>query len=93
MQAFGAHLQQLIGRLSNPNEVCRSIDLCYQAGQLHLLGGHKCTFGPTYWCYTAAHAESCKVSLRFTPQSSKSLTFFSFQSLPLLITGDGVLQN
>lgn len=77
MQAFGAHLQQLIGRLSNANEVCRSIDLCFQTGHLHLLGGHKCTFGPTYWCYTAAHAESCKVRFKIKVLNSLPLILFS----------------
>ncbi len=39
----------------------KTIDMCYTAGHVHLLGGHKCTFGPSYWCHTIAHAEACKV--------------------------------
>lgn len=40
----------------------QSIDICFTPGNVHLLGGHKCTFGPSYWCHTAAHADACNVS-------------------------------
>jgi saposin len=62
VEAFAPYFLQMIGRLSNANEICKSIDMCYTAGHVHLLGGHKCTFGPSYWCHTIAHAEACKAT-------------------------------
>lgn len=53
---------QMIGRLSDPRKVCKSVDICQIAGQVHLLGGHKCTFGPTYWCQTSASAQACRAT-------------------------------
>ena len=81
---------QMIGRLSDPRKVCKSVDICQIPGQVHLLGGHKCTFGPTYWCHTTASASACRVShseevLRLRTQSMffsdpKVLTFSSLQA-------------
>ncbi|KAI1280318.1 Prosaposin [Halotydeus destructor] len=62
IQVYGPYFLQMIGRLGNPRKVCKSIDMCFISGEDHLLGGHKCTFGPTYWCHTSAHAEACKAT-------------------------------
>jgi len=62
IEIYGPYFLQMIGRLGNPRQVCKSIDICLIAGETHLLGGHKCTFGPTYWCHTSAHADACKAS-------------------------------
>jgi saposin len=62
VEAFAPYFLQMIGRLSNAQEICKTIDMCYTAGHVHLLGGHKCTFGPSYWCHTIAHAEACKAT-------------------------------
>jgi hypothetical protein len=62
VEAFAPYFLQMIGRLNDANQICRSIDMCYSSGGVHMLGGHKCTFGPTYWCHTIAHAESCKAT-------------------------------
>jgi len=62
VQTYGPYLLQMIGRLSSPKQVCKSVDLCFIPGQVHLLGGLKCTFGPSYWCRSTAHASACKAS-------------------------------
>ncbi|CAG2180504.1 unnamed protein product [Oppiella nova] len=62
VEAFAPYFLQMIGSLNDANQICRSIDMCYSSGGVHMLGGHKCTFGPTYWCHTIAHAESCKAT-------------------------------
>ena len=62
IEAFGPYFLQMIGRLANPRQVCKSLDLCYTPGHTQLLGGHKCTYGPTYWCHTIAHASACKAT-------------------------------
>lgn len=62
IEAFAPYFLQTIGHMADANQVCRSIDMCYSSGKTQLLGGHKCTFGPTYWCHTIAHAEACKAT-------------------------------
>lgn len=62
IEAFAPYFLQMIGHLSDAHQICNSIDMCYTSGQTQLLGGHKCTFGPSYWCHTIAHANSCKAT-------------------------------
>jgi len=62
VEAFGPYFLQMIGHLSDANQVCKAVDMCYTSGHVQLLGGHKCTFGPTYWCHTIAHADACKAT-------------------------------
>lgn len=62
VEAFAPYFLQMIGHLSNAQQICKSIDMCYTGGHVQLLGGHKCTFGPSYWCHTIAHADSCKAT-------------------------------
>jgi saposin len=60
--AYAPYFLQLIGRVATPRDVCKSVDLCLAPNEPLLLGGHKCTFGPTYWCQTSAHAQACKAT-------------------------------
>jgi saposin len=62
VEAFAPYFLQMIGHLSNAQQICKSIDMCYTSGHTQLLGGHKCTFGPSYWCHTIAHADACKAT-------------------------------
>lgn len=63
IEIYGPYILRLIGRENNPRAVCKTIDLCTLTGETHVLGGHKCTFGPTYWCHTTSHADACNVSI------------------------------
>jgi len=62
IDTYGPYLIQLITELSNDGgKVCQALDLCPQPqGAAHILGGHKCTYGPSYWCSTKFHAKACK---------------------------------
>ena len=61
LETYGPYILQMIGQLADSKQVCQEIDLCSRpAGQVHLLGGNKCTFGPSYWCKSTAHASACK---------------------------------
>ncbi|XP_013777064.2 uncharacterized protein LOC106461762 isoform X2 [Limulus polyphemus] len=61
IKTYGPYILQMIGQLANSKEVCQAIDLCKATtGQVHLLGGKKCSFGPSYWCASSAHASACK---------------------------------
>jgi len=62
IEAFAPYFLQAIGHMTDANQVCKSIDMCYSSGSVQLLGGHKCSYGPTYWCHTIAHAEACKAT-------------------------------
>ena len=63
IEVYGPYFLQMIGSLDNPRQVCKSIDICMIPGQVQVLGGRKCSFGPKYWCLTEAHAAACDVSL------------------------------
>lgn len=41
---------------------CSELDVCFAPGRIQLLGGPKCTFGPSYWCLSSTHAESCNAA-------------------------------
>ncbi|XP_055948969.1 uncharacterized protein LOC129981935 isoform X2 [Argiope bruennichi] len=61
LETYGPYILQMIGQVANSKQLCQEIDLCpRQAGQVHLIGGAKCTFGPSYWCHSPAHAAACK---------------------------------
>ncbi|XP_053206950.1 prosaposin-like [Panonychus citri] len=57
--AFGKHFEKMIG-FDSAEKICKTVDLCYTSAHSHLLGGQKCSFGPSYWCNTKAHADACK---------------------------------
>ncbi len=61
VEAYLPYFLQMIGHLSDARSICKSIDMCYTPGHTQLLGGSKCSYGPTYWCHSIAHAEACKV--------------------------------
>lgn len=42
IETFGPYFLQMIGRLNNPRQVCKAVDLCLSGTEVHLLGGHKC---------------------------------------------------
>ncbi|GIY67639.1 hypothetical protein CEXT_229032 [Caerostris extrusa] len=64
LEAYGPYILQMIGQMASSKEVCQEIDLCPRTrGQVHLIGGSKCTFGPSYWCHSAAHAAACKAEM------------------------------
>jgi len=62
VEAYLPYFLQMIGHLSDAQSICKSIDMCYTPGHIQLLGGSKCSFGPTYWCHSIAHAEACKAT-------------------------------
>jgi len=68
---FGNHLIHLVGYIDGANKICKAVDLCIGPGYSRLLGGQKCTFGPTYWCHTTLHAQACKVSRTKLNQCTK----------------------
>lgn len=39
----------------------------------HLLGGSKCTYGPSYWCSHVDNAKDCDVSIKFANYSADFL--------------------
>lgn len=59
--AFGGHFSSMIA-FDSAEKICEVVDLCYSISNHHLLGGQKCSFGPTYWCNTKAHADACNAS-------------------------------
>ncbi|XP_071455628.1 prosaposin [Hetaerina americana] len=59
----------LLAEFMDPKDVCSALKLCdakyfHKAGNgpaaVHLLGGKKCTWGPSYWCQSEFHANACK---------------------------------
>ncbi|XP_035211397.1 prosaposin-like isoform X2 [Stegodyphus dumicola] len=61
LETYGPYILQMIGQLADSRQVCQDIDFCpTPAGHVHLIGGNKCTFGPSYWCRSTAHAAACK---------------------------------
>lgn len=71
IEAFGPYFLQMVGRMSNPRQVCKELDICSDPGEVQVLGGHKCTYGPSYWCHTYAHASACKVSMCLSHDSNE----------------------
>ncbi|KAF7491579.1 Prosaposin [Sarcoptes scabiei] len=57
---FGGSLVDSLDRYDSAKLICESIDICLNTKKVHLLGGHKCTFGPSYWCHSVSHANACK---------------------------------
>lgn len=61
IEVYGPYVVQMIGELADAKQVCQAIDLCQPSpGQVQLLGGNKCTYGPDYWCKSKIHARACK---------------------------------
>jgi saposin len=61
LETYGTSVIHYLATLGNGKLVCQAVDICPRPrGQVHLLGGDKCTFGPSYWCRSVAHARACK---------------------------------
>lgn len=58
---YGPYFVKMLAEFTNPKIVCQAVHLCEPPmGQLNLLGGKKCTYGPGYWCKSKIHAKACK---------------------------------
>jgi len=72
VKEYGPAIVQLIAQFADPREICTDIGLCSNMslaakpqhktptpGLIHLLGAHKCTFGPSFWCVNMDNARKC----------------------------------
>jgi len=60
VDTYGPYLLHQLGMMMDKTKVCQSVHLCKPpAGQVQLLGGKFCTFGPAYWCVSKEHAIAC----------------------------------
>jgi hypothetical protein len=74
--------------MMDKTKVCQSVHLCKPpAGQVQLLGGKFCTFGPAYWCVSKEHAIACNVS------ASPFSFYFVANAIVFLFTGAGTLSD
>lgn len=63
VETYGPYLISQIGLLMDKTKVCQSLHLCKPPpGQVQLLGGKQCTWGPAYWCVSPQHADACNVN-------------------------------
>ncbi|KAL7646629.1 UNVERIFIED_CONTAM: hypothetical protein RMT77_001880 [Armadillidium vulgare] len=56
---YGTFLPKLLKELKETKLVCQSIKECPLGRPKELLGSKKCTWGPSYWCKSKKHADSC----------------------------------
>lgn len=59
IKTFSPYFLDMLDRYDNAEKICESVDICLIPGKIHKLGGHKCTYGPSYWCHSVTHANSC----------------------------------
>jgi saposin len=60
VDTYGPYLMSQMGQLMDKTKVCQSLHLCKAtAGQVQLLGGQHCLWGPAYWCASYQHADAC----------------------------------
>jgi saposin len=60
VDTYGPYLLSQLANLLDKKQVCQSVHLCKPPpGQVQLLGGKQCTWGPTYWCASPQHADAC----------------------------------
>jgi len=60
VDTYGPYLMSEMGELMDKTKVCQTVHLCKPtAGHVHLLGGEKCSWGPSYWCASSQHADAC----------------------------------
>ncbi|KAG8182465.1 hypothetical protein JTE90_020385 [Oedothorax gibbosus] len=72
IETYGPYLLEMLGQLTDSKQICQDIDLCARSPhQVHLLGGSKCTFGPSYWCQSSAHAAACKAEMYCSTYAAK----------------------
>lgn len=76
--SYGPSIINLLVELeAKPSVVCSRMNLCDQTQQMkinfipakkeksdveQLVGGNRCTWGPSYWCQSEDHAHACGVS-------------------------------
>lgn len=60
VEVYGPYLANLLAEVLVPRKVCEELHVCQrEEGQHSLLGGNKCSWGPSYWCQTQIHASAC----------------------------------
>jgi len=60
VDTYGPYLLSQLATLLDKKKVCQSVHLCKPPpGQVQLLGGKQCTWGPSYWCASPQHAGAC----------------------------------
>lgn len=60
VDTYGPYLLSEMGEMMDKTKVCQTVHLCKPPpGHVQLLGGQKCTWGPTYWCASQQHADAC----------------------------------
>jgi len=63
VQEYGDEVIDLIIRAEmNPDQVCSALTLCtsqYTTWDARPVGGHRCTWGPAFWCQSRIHARAC----------------------------------
>jgi len=60
VDTYGPYLMNEMAELMDKTKVCQTVHLCKpQAGHVQLLGGERCTWGPSYWCASQQHADAC----------------------------------
>ncbi|KZS14611.1 Uncharacterized protein APZ42_019947 [Daphnia magna] len=60
VDTYGPYLLSQLATMLDKTKVCQSVHLCKPPpGQVQLLGGKQCTWGPTYWCASPQHADAC----------------------------------
>ncbi|KAG0714881.1 Prosaposin [Chionoecetes opilio] len=63
VEVYGPYVANLLAELLVPKKVCEELHACHRTpGQQSLIGGNKCSWGPSYWCQTKIHASACNVS-------------------------------
>lgn len=63
VEVYGPYLANLLAEVLVPRKVCEELNVCQRSpGQHSLLGGSKCTWGPSYWCQTMIHAKACNAA-------------------------------
>lgn len=63
VEVYGPYLVNLLAELGDPEKVCQALKLCTSKDGVKLLGGEKCTWGPSYWCQSQLHASACKATI------------------------------
>ncbi|XP_063217466.1 prosaposin [Bacillus rossius redtenbacheri] len=61
---YGPSMVNLMTEMVGGRLVCLKIGLCVDENRqaVELLGGSRCTWGPSYWCQSAVHAAACKTT-------------------------------
>lgn len=65
IDAYGDSFFHLVTKLNNPKSVCHKVGLCNgvvsRPTRDVLVGGNRCTWGPSYWCSNSTTANECEV--------------------------------